>query len=76
MSEELSDWKVQIVLDRKALVDDITKLVQILARGPIYYTVAASSREAAIRKTEEYLHTYLDIGPAYVRAMHPRRLPT
>lgn len=76
MAEELSDWKVHVILDRKTLVDDITRLAQVLAREKTYYTVSASSREEALQKTEEYLQRYLGIGPAYVSAMHPRRLPT
>jgi hypothetical protein len=76
VAEELTDWKVQVVLDRRAIVEDITKLAQILARERIYYTVAASSRGEAIDKAKVYLQRHVGVPERYVRSLHPRRLPT
>ena len=76
MAEEPTDWKVQVVLDRRAIVEDITKLAQILARERIYYTVAASSREEAIEKAKVCLQRHVGVPACYVRSFHPRRLPT
>ena len=76
MAEESTDWKIQVVLDRKAIVEDITKLAQILARQRVIITVSASSREEALKKAEEHLHRYSSIPTVYVKALHPRKLPT
>jgi len=76
MAEEPTDWKVQVVLDRRALVEDITKLAQILARERIYYTVAASSRDEAIEKAKVYLQRHVGVPERYVRSLDPRKLPT
>ena len=76
MAEEPTDWEVQVVLDRRAIVEDITKLAQILARERIYYTVAASSREEAMEKTRMFLMRFVGVPERYVRSLDPRRLPT
>ena len=76
MAEEPTDWKVQVVLDRRAIVEDITKLAQILARERIYYTVAASSRDEAIEKAKVCLQRHVGVSERYVRSLHPRKLPT
>jgi hypothetical protein len=76
MAEALSDWKVQVTLDRKAIRKDIAKLEQILARERIYYTVAARSRDEAMGKTKACVRRYLEVPTRYVRSLNPRRLPT
>ena len=76
MAEGPTDWKVQVTLDRKALVEDITKLVQILARERIYYTVAASSRSEAMEKAKACVQRIGGVPACYVRSLDPRKLPT
>ena len=76
MAEKPTDWKVAIVLNRKALVEDIDKLVRILARQRVIVTVSASRREDALKKAEEHLQRINGIPMVYVKAMHPRKLPT
>jgi len=76
MAEELTDWKVQVVLDRKALVEDITKLAQILARQRVAVIVSASSRELAEEKARVYLPLHAGISWCYVKSLSSRRLPT
>ena len=76
MTEEPMDWRIQVVLDRRALVEDIDKLVRILARQRVIVTVSALSREEALKKSEEHLQRISGIPTVYVKAMHPRKLPT
>jgi hypothetical protein len=76
VAEELSDWEVVVTLNRKAIVEKITKLAEFLAREKIYYTVAASSRDEAIEKAKVYLQRHVGVPERYVRSLHPRRLPT
>lgn len=76
MAEESTDWKIQVVLDRKALVEDIAKMTKILARQRVIITVSASSREEALKKAEEHLQRYSGIPTVYVKTLHPRKLPT
>jgi len=47
MAEEPTDWRIQVILDRKALVEDIDKLLHILARQRVIVIISASSREEA-----------------------------
>ena len=76
MTEAPSDWKVQVVLDRKAIVEEITKLVQILARQRVAVVVSASDSERAIEKASAHLELYAGISEAYIKAFNPRKLPT
>ena len=77
MAEGPTDWKVVVVLDRRALVEDIDKLVRILARQRVIVTISASSREEdALKKAEEHLQRINGIPMVYIKAMHPRKLPT
>jgi hypothetical protein len=76
MTEKPTDWRIQVVLDRKALVEDIDKLTKILARQRTYCTVSAVNEAEALKKAEEHLKLYSGIPTVYVKAMHPRRLPT
>jgi hypothetical protein len=76
MAEEPTDWSVQVTLDRKALVEEITKLVQILALQRKAVIVFASSGEEASVKAKEHLQRYPGIPLGYIKALHPRRLPT
>ena len=76
MAEEPTDWKVQVTLDRKALVEDITKLAQILARQRVAVTVSAVNEADALKKAEEHLQRISGIPTVYVKAMHPIKLPT
>ena len=76
MAEELTDWKVQVTLDRRAIIDDIDKLVRVLARERIYYTIAASSRLEAMEKTRGLFLLHTGVPTRYVRSLAPRKLPT
>jgi len=76
MAEALSDWKVQVTLNKTAIVLEITKLAELLARERIYYTVAASSRDNAMEKTLDILQRIGEVHPRYVRSLDPRKLPT
>jgi len=76
MTEKPTDWRIQVVLDRKALVEDIDKLTKILARQRTYCTVSAVNEAEALKKAEEHLQRYSSIPTVYVKAMHPRKLPT
>ena len=76
MTEEPTDWVVQVILDRGAIVDDITKLVHVLGRQRISYTVSASSGEEAIAKAAERLKRHTGVQGYYVKALNPRRMPT
>lgn len=76
MAEELSDWKVQVTLDRKALVDDIDNLVKMLARQRVAVIVSASDSEDAINKARAHLELHAGIFSEYMKAFNPRRLPT
>jgi hypothetical protein len=76
VAEALSDWKVQVILDRKAIVHDITMLAQVLARERIFYLVAASSREEAMKKGKRSFVFVTGAPERYVRSLNPRKLPT
>ena len=76
MAEAPSDWKVQVTLDRKALVDDIAKLVRMLARQRVAVIVSASSREEALEEARGRLLLHVGVPACYVKALTPRRLPT
>lgn len=76
MTEKPTDWKVEAKLDKKALVEDITKLAQILARQRAIVIVSAMNEADALKKAEERLQRYIGIPTVYVKAMHPRKLPT
>jgi ribosomal protein L5 len=76
MTEKPTDWRIQVVLDRKALVEDLGKLTKILARQRTYCVVSAVNEAEALKKAEEHLQRISGISPVYVKAMHPRRLPT
>ena len=76
MAEAPSDWKVQVVLDRKAIVEDITKLAQILARQRVTVIVSASDSEDAIDRAKTHLILQTGILESYMKAFNPRRLPT
>jgi len=74
--EKPTDWKIQVTLDRKALLEDITRLTRILARQRVAVTVSASSREEAEEKAKEHLMQHIEVPWCYVKALNPRRLPT
>ena len=74
MTEKPTDWKVAVDLDRRALVEDIDKLVRILARQRVAVTVSAVSEAEALKKAEEHLRLYSGIPKVYVKAMHPRKV--
>ena len=76
MAEALSDWKVHITLDRKAIAKDIAKLADLLAREKIYYTVAASSRDGAMEKATGFFLLHTEVPERYVGSLDPRKLPT
>jgi hypothetical protein len=76
MAEAPSDWKVQVTLDRKAIVEDIDRLVRMLARQRVAVTVSAWNDEEAIAKARAHLELHSDISEAYMKAFNPRRLPT
>ena len=73
---EKTDWKVQVILDRDTLVADIAKLAKILARQRVAVIVSASDREDAMERAKQYLRMYIGIPEAYLKTLHPRRLPT
>lgn len=75
MSEK-TDFKVTAVLDRDALVEDITSLVGILKRQKVYCIIRAGSLEEAVEEAKTYLWQHQGVLPNYVKAYHPRRLPT
>jgi len=74
MTEKPTDWRIQVVLDRRALVEDIAKLTKILARQRTYCIVSAVNEAEALKKAEEHLKLHSGIPTVYVKAMHPRRL--
>lgn len=74
--EESVDYKVTVTLNREALVEDITKLAQILARRRTFCVVSAVNEAEALKKAEEHLKVINGILTVYVEAMHPRKLPT
>ena len=74
MTEAPSDWKVQVVLDQEAIIDDIMRLVQILTRQRTHCIVSAVSEADALRRAEEHLKRIHGISLVYVKAMHPRKL--
>lgn len=76
MAEGPTDWTVQVTLNRKALVEDITRLTMILARQRVAVIVSASSREEAEEKAKEHLMRHVEVPWCYVKALNPRRLPT
>jgi hypothetical protein len=76
MTEKPTNWRIQVVLDRRALVEDIAKLTKILARQRTYCVVSAVNEAEALKKVEERLQRINGIPTVYVKAMHPRRLPT
>lgn len=76
MAEAPTDWKVQVILDRKAIVEDITRLAQILARQRVAVIVSASNSEEAIDKARAHLELHAEISESYMKAFNPRRLPT
>jgi len=73
---EKTDWKVQAILDRDALVEDIAKLAKILARQRVAVIVSASSREDAEMAARKHIQQYMAIPGVYLKTLHPRRLPT
>lgn len=74
--EESTDWKVDITLDRGALVRDIDTLVHILARQRVFCTVHASNSKEAEEKAKEHLMRNIKVPWCYVKALNARRLPT
>lgn len=76
MTEEPTDWRVAVVLDEGPPIEDIDKLVRILARQRMIITVSASSREEAEEKARAHAQRYAGIPSVYVKALHPRKLPT
>lgn len=76
MTEEKTDWKIQVTLDRDAVVEDIVRLVKILKRQQVYCVVSASTREEAVEKAKVHMWQYGGIPTVYLKTMHPRRLPT
>jgi hypothetical protein len=76
MAEAPSDWKVQVTLDRKAIVEDITKLVKMLAQQRWAVIVSASSSKEAIEKASLHLMVHSGVSPLYTKVFNPRRLPT
>lgn len=75
MSEE-TDYKVTVTIDRKRVVEDITKLAQILARKDIVIIVSASTKEEAIQQAKTLLQQNMRITETYVKKLRPRKLPT
>ena len=76
MAEAPTDWKIMVTLDRKALVEDIDKLVHILARQRPCCIVSAVNEAEALKKAEERLKQHYGIPAMYVKDMLPRKLPT
>ena len=76
MTEKPTDWKVKVTLDREALVEDIDKLVHILARQRVAVIVSASSEEEALERGKEHLQRHSGISGIYIKDLQPRRLPT
>jgi len=73
---EKTDWKVTVILDRQALVEDIAKLAKILAQQRVSVLVSASSGEDAEVAARKHIQQYMAIPEAYLKTLHPRRLPT
>ena len=73
---EKTDWKVQVILDRDALVEDISQLAKILARQRVAVIVSASSGEDAKVAARKHLQKYMAIPEVYLKTLHPRKLPT
>jgi len=71
-----TDWKVQAILDRDQLEEDIGALVEILKRQRVSCIVDADSEETARMAASHHMKVHMGIPPRYVRALHPRRLPT
>jgi hypothetical protein len=76
VTEALSDWKVHVTLNKKAIVNDITMLAQVLARERIFYLVAASSRLDAMEKAKRSFVFVTGAPERYVRSYDPQKLPT
>ena len=55
MAEAPGDWKVTITLDRKAIVEEITELVHMLARQRVAVIVSASSQDEALEMAKARL---------------------
>ena len=75
MAEAPGDWKVQVTLDRKDLVETINRAARSLARQKIYYIVSASTEAEALEKAKAVLERDLKIPVCYVKVLTPRRLP-
>lgn len=76
MTEEPSDYRVDVTLDRKLLVKDIDTLVHILGRQRIFRIVRASNSEEAVAKMREHLIQHAVVPLCYVKALNARKLPT
>jgi hypothetical protein len=73
---EKTDWKIKAVLDREAITGDINNLVKILARQRVNCVVSANNVDEALIEAKKHLQRYAGIPEKYLKALHPRRLPT
>ena len=73
---EKTDWKIMVVLDREAITEDINDLVKILARQRVNCIVSANDRDEALTEAKKHLQRFAGIPEKYLKALHPRRLPT
>lgn len=76
MSEVKTDYKVTVTLDRKRIVEDITKLAQLLTKKNIPVIVSASNKEEATYKAMLRLQQNMGISDAYMKRLQPTKLPT
>jgi len=76
VATEKTDYKVTVILDRQALVEDIAKLAKILARQRVFVLVSASSGEDAEVVARKHIQQYMAIPEVYLKTLRPRRLPT
>jgi len=73
---EKTDWKINAVLDREAITEDINDLVKILARQRVNCIVSAEDSDEALAEAKKHLQRYAGIPEKYLKALHPSRLPT
>ena len=76
MAEARSDWRVEVVVDRAAVKEDVTRMLRLVERPKFSVTVSAASEAEARQRAEQLLRVNYAAGPAYVLALYPRRLPT
>jgi len=73
---EKTDWKIKAIIDREAITEDINDLVKILARQRVNCIISANNRDEALTEAKKHLQLYAGIPEKYLKALHPRRLPT